>query len=187
VDSDESGEGRYHAIRAGGRGVQGGVVHGLDTFLLKALPPIPKDVPVALSPHRISAASEASFSAFNSGYLFARTVAVLDKWREFAQTSRSTRCRDQTSWEDVARTFPRHQNFSCGVNVGWYQLNAEHSREGRDVYDQIRCKNGKMMCGECEIVSMHFHVGMYSGLDAVLQPALEECNSPMASNSTTAL
>jgi len=150
-----------------------------DAYLLAALPATGANS-LYLTPHRSNQRIKSNFGIYNSGCVFARSTAVLDEWKRVSPEAHSACCQDQTALDVLATKF-NAGNMSCGVNVGWYQMNKQYNPEGQDLYDKLSCKDGVVFFKDCPVVSMHYHTNQYENtkLAEHLQTALAECHHPM--------
>jgi len=150
-----------------------------DAYLLAPLPAMGASA-LFLSPHLTNDYTNKNVGSYNGGCLFVRNTDVLDEWKRVAPSARSKCCQDQTALEALATKF-HAANMSCGVNVGWYQMNKRLNPEGVDLYDKFSCKSGSVFFKDCPVVSMHYHATQYDNhfLAEHLKSAMEKCNHPM--------
>jgi len=92
-----------------------------DICLFKSLPTIPLGYDVALSPHLIRLRDEGLYGKYNAGYLWIRTMDVLQAWREACVESRffeqaALEIFDSDEWSSKTLVFPLQENY------GWWRM-----------------------------------------------------------------
>jgi hypothetical protein len=91
-----------------------------DITLLAPLPQIPETTQVALSPHYIRQCDTALYGKYNAGFMWFKSVDLLETWRQAAPASRFF---EQAALEVVAAAAgPGLYEFPIQVNFGWWRM-----------------------------------------------------------------
>jgi len=91
-----------------------------DITLLAPLPQIPYTAIVGLSPHYIRQCDTALYGKYNAGFMWFKSLELLEMWRQAAPASRFF---EQAALETVAAAAgPGLHEFPIQVNFGWWRM-----------------------------------------------------------------
>lgn len=131
-----------------------------DIALLGALPAVPAEARLALSPHYIRAGDERLYGKYNGGFLWTRDPSLLAVWRRATYGSRFF---EQSALEEVAKAAAEAEalhEFPIQVNFGWWRLvqSADPPAEiqGRFGYHRTAGTAGITYDGQ-SLLSVHTH------------------------------
>lgn len=89
-----------------------------DICWMGPLPQIPKTTTLALSPHYIRHEDEKKFGTFNAGFLYIKTLAIVEKWLLESLVSQFF---EQLALNEVAKAYPPYI-FGPHINYGWWRM-----------------------------------------------------------------
>jgi hypothetical protein len=89
-----------------------------DICWMGPLPSIPEDTRLGLSPHYIRHEDEKKFGTFNAGFLYIKTVEIVEKW---LLESLLSDFYEQYSLNVLAKTYT-YYTFGPHINYGWWRM-----------------------------------------------------------------
>jgi hypothetical protein len=156
-----------------------------DITLLGALPAVPADAKLALSPHYIRAGDERLYGKYNGGFLWTRDPLLLTVWRKATYGSRFF---EQSALEEVANSVKTAttevanvaegglHEFPIQVNFGWWRLGQSPDPPNviadRFGYRRVTGNAGITYDGQ-SLLSVHTH-WFGAGPDGKIGPATDK-------------
>jgi len=115
-----------------------------DICWLGALPTLPKDTILALSPHNIRDKDEKKFGIFNAGFLYISKLEIVDKWLLESLVSDYF---EQLALNNVAKSY-KYYTFGDNINYGWWRLFQSKTTvvKKKEEWDGLTIKGIPLVC-----------------------------------------